>query len=54
MDNSQSQASPVASGSAPPILGLTKREEFAKHLMAPSGANNSSMTWNLERGATHD
>lgn len=37
MDNSEAQAFPVAWGSAPPILGMTKREYFAAMAMLEVG-----------------
>ena len=41
MDNSEAQAFPVAWGSAPPILGMTKREYFAAMAMQGMTSNNS-------------
>jgi hypothetical protein len=41
MDNSEAQAFPVAWGSAPPILGMTKREYFAAMAMQGMTSNNN-------------
>ena len=52
MDNSEAQAFPVAWGSAPPILGMTKREYFAA--MAMQGLIATGREQTAPWGLAHD
>ena len=52
MDNSEAQAFPVAWGSAPPILGMTKREYFAAMAMQGMCALQDDRYWHKSCGMT--